>query len=68
MYLDQWGKDNASSGQSCASLVSLSGTNLAWKDSWTWQGGSGVKSYTNINLDANLNRQLSAINSINVFV
>nr|CDJ79826.1 xyloglucanase precursor [Leucoagaricus gongylophorus] len=64
MYLDQWGKDNASSGQSCANVVSLSGTNLAWQNTWTWQGGSGVKSYTNINLNANLNKQLSAIQNI----
>lgn len=67
MYLDQWGKDNASSGQSCANVVSLSGTNLAWQNTWTWQGGSGVKSYTNINLNANLNKQLSAIQNIDVF-
>lgn len=66
MYLDQWGKANASSGQSCANFVSLSGTTLAWKNQWTWSGGSGVKSYTNVNLNANLNKQLSAIKSIQV--
>ncbi|KXN82941.1 putative xyloglucan-specific endo-beta-1,4-glucanase A [Leucoagaricus sp. SymC.cos] len=65
MYLDQWGKGNASGGQSCANFISLSGTTLAWKNNWTWQGGSGVKSYTNINLNANLNKQLSAIKTIN---
>ncbi|KAF5354235.1 hypothetical protein D9756_007231 [Leucocoprinus leucothites] len=65
MYLDQWGMGNASGGQSCANLVSLSGTNLAWRNNWTWQGGNGVKSYTNINLNSNLNKQLSAIRSIN---
>jgi hypothetical protein len=68
MYLDQWGMGNAQSGQSCANLVSLSGTNLAWKNAWNWQGGNGVKSYTNINLNANLNKQLSAIRSINVSI
>jgi len=64
MYLDQWGMGNASSGQSCANLVSLSGTTLAWRNQWTWSGGSGVKSYTNVNLNTNLNKQLSAIKSI----
>ncbi|KAF9451591.1 glycoside hydrolase family 12 protein [Macrolepiota fuliginosa MF-IS2] len=64
LYLDQWGMGNASSGQSCANLVSLSGTNLVWKNQWTWNGGNGVKSYTNINLNTNLNKQLSAIKSI----
>ncbi|XP_006456033.1 hypothetical protein AGABI2DRAFT_227728 [Agaricus bisporus var. bisporus H97] len=64
LFLDQWGKDNANSGQSCANFVSLSGTNVAWKNSWTWSGGNGVKSYTNVNLNANLNRQLSNVNRI----
>ncbi|KAJ3562944.1 hypothetical protein NP233_g9265 [Leucocoprinus birnbaumii] len=65
LYLDQWGKGNAQSGQSCANFASLSGTTLAWKNNWTWTGGNGVKSYTNINLNANLNKQLSAIKTIN---
>ncbi|KIY65363.1 glycoside hydrolase family 12 protein [Cylindrobasidium torrendii FP15055 ss-10] len=64
LYLDQWGKDNASSGSACASLTSESGTSLGWKTNWTWSGGSGVKSYTNINAKTNLNKQLSAISSI----
>jgi hypothetical protein len=57
---------NANSGQSCASLTSLSGTTLGWKNNWTWSGGNGVKSFTNIGLNANLNRQLSNINQIPV--
>ncbi|KAK1235970.1 hypothetical protein PQX77_000796 [Marasmius sp. AFHP31] len=66
LYVNQWGKANAQSGQSCANLISLSGTTIAWKNNWTWQGGSGVKSYTNINLNAGLGKQLSAIKSIPV--
>ncbi|PPQ72206.1 hypothetical protein CVT24_002363 [Panaeolus cyanescens] len=64
LLLDQWGKGGASSGQSCASLTSLSGTTVAWKNSWTWQGGNGVKSYTNMQLNNGLNKQLSAIKSM----
>ncbi|KAL0581451.1 hypothetical protein V5O48_000605 [Marasmius crinis-equi] len=64
LYVNQWGKGNAVSGQSCANLVSLSGTTVAWKNNWTWSGGNGVKSYTNINLNNNLNKQLSAVKSI----
>ncbi|KAG6856685.1 hypothetical protein H0H87_001900 [Tephrocybe sp. NHM501043] len=64
LYLDQWGLSGASSGSDCANLISLSGTTIAWKNTWTWTGGTGVKSYTNINLNSGLNKQLSAISSI----
>jgi xyloglucan-specific endo-beta-1,4-glucanase len=42
----------------------MSGSTLAWKTTWTWTGGSGVKSYTDIQLNVGLNKQLSAIKSI----
>ncbi|KAJ7220558.1 glycoside hydrolase family 12 protein [Mycena pura] len=64
LLLDQWGLAGATSGSDCASLTSLSGSTLAWKTAWTWVGGNGVKSFTNINLNAGLNKQLSAIKSI----
>lgn len=64
LYLDQWGLSGASSGSDCASLTSLSGTTIAWKNNWTWTGGTGVKSYTNIAVNSNLNKQLSAISSM----
>lgn len=38
LLLDQWGASGASSGTDCANLVSLSGTTLAWKTTWTWTG------------------------------
>lgn len=66
LLLDLWGKGSASSGQQCANLVSLSGSTVAWKTTWTWTGGSGVKSFTNIQLNQGLNKQLSAISSIPV--
>ncbi|KAF9044439.1 glycoside hydrolase family 12 protein [Panaeolus papilionaceus] len=64
LLLDQWGKSGASSGQSCASITSLSGSTIAWKNTWNWQGGNGVKSYTNMQLNNGLNKQLSAIKSM----
>ncbi|KAF8880523.1 concanavalin A-like lectin/glucanase [Infundibulicybe gibba] len=64
LLLDQWGLSGASSGSDCASLTSLSGTTLAWKTTWKWTGGNGVKSYTNIQLNSGLNKKLSAISSI----
>jgi xyloglucan-specific endo-beta-1,4-glucanase len=66
LILDQWGLSGASSGSDCAQLTSLSGTTVAWKTTWTWTGGSGVKSFTNMQLDSGLNKQLSAIKSIPV--
>jgi xyloglucan-specific endo-beta-1,4-glucanase len=66
LILDQWGLSGASSGSDCAQLTTLSGTTVAWKTTWTWTGGSGVKSFTNMQLDSGLNKQLSAIKSIPV--
>ncbi len=66
LLLDLWGKDGATSGQQCANIVSLSGSTIAWKTTWTWTGGSGVKSFANIQLDQGVNKQLSAIKSIPV--
>ncbi|KIK57430.1 glycoside hydrolase family 12 protein [Collybiopsis luxurians FD-317 M1] len=64
LILDQWGLSGASSGSDCASITSLSGSTIAWTTSWTWVGGTGVKSFTNIQLNAGINRQLSAISTI----
>ncbi|KAJ7768266.1 glycoside hydrolase family 12 protein [Mycena metata] len=64
LALDQWGLSGASSGSDCASLTSMSGTTVAWKTTWTWTGGTGVKSFTNIGVNNGLNKQLSAIKSI----
>ncbi|KAJ7211216.1 glycoside hydrolase family 12 protein [Mycena pura] len=64
LLLNQWGASGATSGSDCANLVSQSGTTLAWKSTWTWNGGNGVKSFTNINVNSPLNKQLSAISSM----
>ncbi|ESK82472.1 glycoside hydrolase family 12 protein [Moniliophthora roreri MCA 2997] len=64
LYLDQWGLENADSGESCATLTSLDGTTIGWENRWNWEGGEGVKSYTNVNLNEGIGSQLSAINSI----
>ena len=66
LLLDQWGASGATSGSQCANLVSLSGSTISWKTTWTWTGGSGVKSFTNIQLNQGINQQLSAISSIPV--
>ncbi|KAF7324714.1 Glycoside hydrolase family 12 protein [Mycena kentingensis (nom. inval.)] len=64
LFLNQWGRAGATSGSDCASIRSLSGTTISWTTTWTWNGGNGVKSYTNINANNGINRQLSAIRTI----
>ncbi|KAF7419410.1 hypothetical protein PC9H_002000 [Pleurotus ostreatus] len=63
-FQNLWGAGGASSGSQCGNLVSLSGSTIAWKTTWTWTGGNGVKSYSNIQQNQNAGKQLSAISSI----
>jgi len=64
LALDQWGKSGASSGSDCAQLNSASGNTVAWSTTWSWTGGTGVKSFTNVGVNSGLNKQLSAISTI----
>jgi xyloglucan-specific endo-beta-1,4-glucanase len=66
ILLDQWGLSGASSGSDCASLTSVSGSTVAWKNTWAWTGGTGVKSFTNLQLNTGLNQKLSAITTMPV--
>jgi hypothetical protein len=66
LLLNHWGLSDATSGYGCAALTSLSGTTIAWKNSWTWEGDNKIKSYTNIQLNKGLGKQLSAIKSMPV--
>ncbi|KAL0577288.1 hypothetical protein V5O48_004681 [Marasmius crinis-equi] len=64
-YINQWGKIATTQGQSCGRITSLNGNTIGWENSWTWDG-DGIKSYTNMNLNQGINKQLSAIQSIPV--
>ncbi|EIM84174.1 uncharacterized protein STEHIDRAFT_159380 [Stereum hirsutum FP-91666 SS1] len=64
ILLDQWGASGASSGESCAYINSVSSESVAWVNSFTWTGGTGVKSFTDIQLNDGVNQQLSAISSM----
>jgi len=66
LCLNQWGKQNASSGTACASFTFVDGINTAWKTTWTWTGDYAIKSYTNMQLDQGLNKRLSDIKEIPV--
>ncbi|KLO17895.1 glycoside hydrolase family 12 protein [Schizopora paradoxa] len=63
MLLDQWGISGAS-GSQCAHITSMSGSTIAWTTNWTWTGGSGVKTFTDMQLNAGIGKQLSAISSM----
>ncbi|KAL5486334.1 hypothetical protein ACEPAI_7380 [Sanghuangporus weigelae] len=64
LFLDQFGSSGATSGSQCAQVTALSGSAISWTTNWTWTGGNGVKSFSNINLDANIGRQLNEIQSL----
>lgn len=66
LFLDLWGKDGATSGSQCSQITSLSGSTIAWKTNWNWVGGSGIKSFSNIQLNQGINKQLSQIKSMPV--
>ena len=65
LFLDQWGISGAT-GSQCSSITSLSGETIAWSTTWSWSGGSGVKTFSNIQLNTGVGKQLSAISSIPV--
>jgi xyloglucan-specific endo-beta-1,4-glucanase len=67
LYLNQWGLSGATSGSQCAQLTSFTGGNtVGFTTTWTFAGGNGVKSYTNINLNQGINKVLSTIKTIPV--
>lgn len=66
LLLDLWGESGATSGSQCSQLTSLDGSTVSWTTNWTWVGGTGVKSFSNIQLNDGINTQVSAISSMPV--
>lgn len=66
LLLDLWGESGATSGSQCSQLTSLDGSTVSWTTNWTWVGGTGVKSFSNIQLNEGINTQVSAISSMPV--
>jgi len=64
LFLDLWGESGATSGSQCSQITSLSGNTIAWKTTFNWVGGNGVKSFSNIQQNLGINKQLSAIKSM----
>lgn len=65
LFLDQWGISGAA-GSQCSQVTSLSGSDIAWTTTWTWSGGNGVKTFSNIQLNTGVNVPLSSISSMPV--
>ncbi|ESK94127.1 glycoside hydrolase family 12 protein [Moniliophthora roreri MCA 2997] len=62
---DTHGKSQDGEGRSCYQVHSLDGTKVAWENDWQWARADGsVKAFTYLNLNQGLNKQLSAIQSI----
>jgi len=59
-----WGASGASSGNQCTNFTSMNGNTVSWSTSWTWTGGNEVKSFSNIQLNSGIGKQLSAISSM----
>jgi len=66
LLTDLWGESDATSGSQCSQITSQSGSDIAWTTTWTWTGGSSVKSFSNIQLNEGINVQLSTISSMPV--
>lgn len=63
---DLWGEANATSGSQCTTLDSVNGNDVVWSTTWSWTGGSSVKSFSNVQLNDGIDQQLSAISTMPV--
>ncbi|KAG1845731.1 glycoside hydrolase family 12 protein [Suillus subalutaceus] len=62
---DLWNEQTATWGYQQSHLTSLSGSNIAWTTTYTWEGAPNqVKSFANIQLDTGVDQQLNAISSM----
>lgn len=66
LFTDLWGEGGATSGSQCSTLESVNGDTVVWSTEWSWTGGTGIKSFSNIQLNAGINQQLSAITTMPV--
>ncbi|KAG8221526.1 glycoside hydrolase family 12 protein [Butyriboletus roseoflavus] len=64
LFTNHWGESDATSGWQCSVLEHVNGSTATWYTNWGWTGGTGIKSFTNIQLNDGNNRQLSAISTM----
>lgn len=65
LLTDLWGKTDKTPGSQCSTLESVNGDTVAWSTTWNWSG-DGIKSFSNIQLNNGINKQLSAITKMPV--
>lgn len=58
-----WGEGGAD-GSQCTYVFDALTSGVAWTTTWTWSGGSGVKSYANSGLEVKTGQLLSEISSM----
>ncbi|KAG1805597.1 glycoside hydrolase family 12 protein [Suillus variegatus] len=61
---DFWNENNAEWGSQESQITSFSGSTIGWTTTYTWTGGSQVKTFTNVQLNTGINQQLSGISSM----
>ena len=59
-----WGE--SASGSQCSTLESVQSNTVTWSTEWTWADEIGIKSFSNIQLNAGINQKLSAITTMQV--
>ena len=68
LFVNLWGAGGATSGSQCSRVTSQNGNNIAWNTNWTWTGGNGVKSFSNVQQNNGVGKTLAQIKSIPVSV
>ncbi|KAG1793202.1 glycoside hydrolase family 12 protein [Suillus plorans] len=64
LFNDLWDEKNATWGSQESQITSFDGSNIGWTTTYTWTGGSQVKTFANVQLNNGINQQLSAISSM----
>ncbi|KAI9566136.1 glycoside hydrolase family 12 protein [Boletus coccyginus] len=64
LLTDLWGVSAATCGSQCSTLECVNGNTVKWSTEWTWSCETGVKSFSNIQLNVGINQQLSAISTM----
>ncbi|KAL5525470.1 hypothetical protein ACEPAG_6806 [Sanghuangporus baumii] len=55
---------NATDGSQCIQVNAFNGSTISWKTNWTWTGRDSVKSFSNVNLDTAVGRQIRGITNL----
>ncbi|KAI9566135.1 glycoside hydrolase family 12 protein [Boletus coccyginus] len=64
LLTNHWGVSSATSGSQCSTLESVKGNTVEWSTEWSWSCETGIKSFSNIQLNTGVNQKLSAISSM----